>query len=347
MRDFMNRREIEEIMRLHRELNNREDFRILKEFRNFDRSNARSILENELLRRNNHLDSINSLQKTSKRENQLLKPFKDILNPPQHSIIEELKRKMSSLTSQDQTINQLKLQPTERISNWQKQTTLALSMKRDEIDKIFNQRELITEIKNRSSLFSSNFLDRNYWNEIEKIRDTFIGNLTVSMRDAIFDSENEQEALEKIETLVEEKLESLPQDGFTRVELLTIIISILGLLLTFYQSALSTYQFLDSQKSSQEQKASTEKVILLLEKIVDNTNPVEDGKDIYYIVERNVDVKRQPSYKSLTVDYLPSNAKVRLLQSNHKWIFIEYVDYLEVVPRYGWVSKKYLKRLEK
>lgn len=40
------------------------------------------------------------------------------------------------------------------------------------------------------------------------------------------------------------------------------------------------------------------------------------------------------------------NTKVKLITEKHKWVYIEWTDYLEVVPRYGWVNKKYLKRLK-
>ena len=72
-----------------------------------------------------------------------------------------------------------------------------------------------------------------------------------------------------------------------------------------------------------------------------------EADEIYYVVQKTVSVKNHPDYKSLTIDYLSPNTKVHLLKSKHKWIYIEYIDYLEVIPRYGWVSKKYLKRLEK
>ena len=47
----------------------------------------------------------------------------------------------------------------------------------------------------------------------------------------------------------------------------------------------------------------------------------------------------------MTIGFLSPGTKVKLLKSNHKWIFVEFIDYFEVIPRYGWVSKKYLTRI--
>jgi len=314
----------------------------IKEFHNFPN---RFGIPNNLLFKNELLEPIRSLQKMLEREksltnNSLFDARKNFQNI--NHIAERNYR--DSIFQAQRELDSIRRDYFKNLPKWQEQLIPALSVRRSEAENIVNN---IKQFKEQFDLLPRNFRKQEFWNEIDSIRNTYVGNLAASMRDAIFDSENEQEAFGKLETLVEEKLESLPQGGFSRVELLTLVISILSLLLAFYQSGLSTYQFSDSQKSSQEQKASTEKLVQLLEKIAENTNEIEKTEDVYYLVERNLSVKKKPSFKSMTIDFLSAKTKVRLLKTNHKWILIEYIDYLEIVPKYGWVNKKYLVRVEK
>ena len=101
-----------------------------------------------------------------------------------------------------------------------------------------------------------------------------------------------------------------------------------------------------SQQSSVELQTFFREVSSRIEKS-DLDNDIIEEDEVYYVVQRTTSVKNRSDFKSLTIDYLSSDTKVRSLESKHKWIYIEYIDYLEIVPKYGWVNKKYLKRLEK
>ena len=89
-----------------------------------------------------------------------------------------------------------------------------------------------------------------------------------------------------------------------------------------------------------------ERLIQLTQEIVRNTAQQSIDKDdnIYYVVLREVQVKANPSFKSPSVGSLFPNSRVKLISTKHKWVYVEWFDYLEGIPRYGWVSKKYLKR---
>jgi len=87
----------------------------------------------------------------------------------------------------------------------------------------------------------------------------------------------------------------------------------------------------------------------LLKQIASNTEQRIPDKDenAYYVVVRKVAIRIKPKCKSAALAVLSPNQKVRLVQDNHKWIYVEYYDYLESIPKYGWANKKYLKRLDK
>lgn len=181
------------------------------------------------------------------------------------------------------------------------------------------------------------------WETFELLRNTYIGNLAISMREAIIDSSTNEEVIEKIEFLYEENVAALPQNQFLREFFLSQFFAIIFLIISMWYS-----QHL-SQQSSVELRMLFGQVFERLEKIekADLEEEVVEDSEVYYVVQRTVSVKNQPNFKSFTIDYLSSDTKVHLIKSKGKWIYVEYIDYLEVVPRYGWVSKKYLKRLEK
>jgi hypothetical protein len=230
---------------------------------------------------------------------------------------------------------------------WQKQTALALSLKEQEINDLINARANGFGNLRAVDIIPENFYQQDFWDSIDKVKDTFLGELSTSIREAITDSQNNNELFEKIELLIEQKLTTLPDNSFSKAALWQIVIGVLGVIVAVCAAALTTYQIIDSQKSSQEQKVNTDKVIEVLQKIAENTSKsTNQDSPAIYVVERDVPVKIRPKFKSLTLDYLPKETKVRLLNSNHKWIYIEYIDYFEVVPKYGWVNKKYLKKVD-
>ncbi|MDQ3180524.1 MAG: hypothetical protein M3Q33_08390 [Acidobacteriota bacterium] len=178
------------------------------------------------------------------------------------------------------------------------------------------------------------------WESIELLRNTYVGNLAISMREAIVNSSNNEEAIRKIESLYEEKIASLPQNKFSREFILGSFLAISLWIISMW------YSHYLAQQSSVELQTLFKEVSSRIEKSNLDDDIIEEG-EVYYIVQRTMCVKNSPDFKCLTIDYLSSDTKVRSLKSKHKWIYIEYIDYLEIVPRYGWVNKKYLKRLEK
>lgn len=69
-------------------------------------------------------------------------------------------------------------------------------------------------------------------------------------------------------------------------------------------------------------------------------------KNEHRIITRACQVKLKPNNKTITLKKLPVNYKVVVLQINHKWVLISYLDSDDNLPQTGWVMKKYLKRIK-
>lgn len=67
--------------------------------------------------------------------------------------------------------------------------------------------------------------------------------------------------------------------------------------------------------------------------------------DVYCVVEREAKLKVSPRPRSASVQILAPNQTLRLIETKGKWIYVEYFDYIQGVPRTGWVLKKYTKRI--
>lgn len=70
---------------------------------------------------------------------------------------------------------------------------------------------------------------------------------------------------------------------------------------------------------------------------------------VEYAVVRPVNLRTQSntSKDSHIITTLQPNLKVELLKRNGKWIYVGYFDYVEDLPKTGWVAKKYLKMIKK
>ena len=162
----------------------------------------------------------------------------------------------------------------------------------------------LAEILNQNSI----------WKSFELLRNTYIGNLAISMREAIVDSSSNEEAIKKIESLYEEKVVTLPRNHFLtkffREQFFAIIFLIISM---WYSNHLS-------QQTSIELQTFFGEVFSRLDKIEksNSDNEIIEEDEIYYIAERTTSVKNQSDFKSITTDYLSSDTKVRLLKSKHK-----------------------------
>jgi len=177
---------------------------------------------------------------------------------------------------------------------------------------------------------------------------SFSGRLAGSIAKALESLEEDPNAFEPVEELVRTKIDSLSTSRISAEGLWQIYIQILALLIGLSQLGLTIYQINEAKKSSGEGTELFKKLVETTQKIAANTERLVPKQDqnTYYIVERTVNLQIKPSADSQVLALLFPNQKVRLVKRKHKWIYIEFFDYLEGVPKYGWALKKYLRSLE-
>jgi len=78
---------------------------------------------------------------------------------------------------------------------------------------------------------------------------------------------------------------------------------------------------------------------------IESLKPEQETEEINYVVFHEVNLRGKPTTKSTPLEVLSKNQVVTLLNEKGKWIYIEYFDYVDGMPKKGWVFKKYLKRM--
>jgi hypothetical protein len=181
----------------------------------------------------------------------------------------------------------------------------------------------------------------------EQIRTSFAGMLTDAFKDALRSAKMNEEAFADVERLVNDKIEKLPRGRISAEGIFMLLLQVLAMLIALGAWKTDINQENDAKEASNTQAVQFTQLMGVLQRIAINSERLvpEQDTSTYYVVERQVTLKLKPNSRSTTITTLPPNQKVQQVQMNHKWIYVQYFDYLEGIPKYGWVNKKYLKRL--
>jgi len=171
--------------------------------------------------------------------------------------------------------------------------------------------------------------------------DAFANNLMEYVRRSAESSEATEEAIEELQRIVEKKVAELPHGRVSMDALLSIAVAVILFLANIAYLEMKENQ---QPKTDPLTPQQIERLIQSIEK--SQTLAPPDDKADYYVVQRAVCIRVKPQNRSAKVAVLYPNQKVRLEKSAHRWIYVEYFDYIEGIPKMGWVNKKYLQRVD-
>ncbi len=161
---------------------------------------------------------------------------------------------------------------------------------------------------------------------------------TISIIEEPTDEQSLQEFIEGLEnllTLIINKCKELASDPTTYRAMAHLAFTIFVFLYPLYDNHQTEKRVIESVNQT--------RIEILRE--VEKLKPAE-VKDVYYVVEREAKLKSNTHPKSPALRILSANQTLKLVKSKGKWIYVEYFDYLEGVPKTGWVLKKYTKRIK-
>lgn len=170
--------------------------------------------------------------------------------------------------------------------------------------------------------------------------DAFANTLMEYVRRSAESSEATEEAIEELQKIVEKKVAELPHGRVSMEALLSIAVAVI-----LFLANIAYLEIKENQKPKTEPLTpqQIERLIQSIEK--SKTLALPEDKADYYIVQRLVCIRVKPTNRSAKIAVLYPNQKVRLEKMGHQWIYVEYFDFIEGIPKMGWVNKKYLKRL--
>jgi hypothetical protein len=163
--------------------------------------------------------------------------------------------------------------------------------------------------------------------------------------------------LDRIERLFEERIRSNPHgiisfDGILGI-FVDVILFILGLIISNQSDKLFLSE-LDNTRSSIERHMDEKRESIINElrefknnvfTEIDGLKPKKEEYKIFYVATRTVNVRSDPSKNSCAIGRIGQNNKVGLIASKENWLYIKYFDFIDGIPKMGWVYAEYMKRL--
>ena len=108
---------------------------------------------------------------------------------------------------------------------------------------------------------------------------------------------------------------------------------ILSIIFTVYQGRIQEENIINNISVSEKR---------IVEKIEVITPKISPSEKNIYIVRTKLNVRNQPSSKSIILDCLFPNNKVEFIKVDGNWFYVQYFDFIDGLPKYGWVYSKYL-----
>jgi hypothetical protein len=140
------------------------------------------------------------------------------------------------------------------------------------------------------------------------------------------------EAIKTVEKALTEKAKNLPPSR----------ISLEGMIQLLFAFIFFIYATISSMESEERIIGEFKQIETTILEQIEKLTPQQDT-GTYYVVKRAVNLRTKPTTKSPVITILYPNQKVELIQRKGKWIYVNYFDYVEGLPKTGWAYKKYLK----
>ena len=179
---------------------------------------------------------------------------------------------------------------------------------------------------------------------LDVLRQTHASNLAHQFREAVEKSEDAEQLATEITAIVEKDLKGTEGNEFVTRERLMIVIAILSLLATLYQSFIGTLQYLDTAPK-QPPVIRIDVLRELPRELLRKFFPSSIDIDIEYLLQRDAKLMLRPSFRSQQIGTAMTGNRARLIVRNHKWIFVEAFNSLEGISQFGWLNKKYSKQI--
>jgi hypothetical protein len=193
----------------------------------------------------------------------------------------------------------------------------------------------------------------------DDLQDTFTAEVAESIKESVKASAEGEINLAAIEELFEKKIKSLPRNKVSAEGMANLLLQVLAIfLMVLYaqrqvdigkrQLEVAERQLEDARQPVIAQATQLNQQLTIPKHTSDDIAQLipKDDRNVYYVITQDAFLRVKPDGRTKTITAISSNQKVRLVQTKAKWLYVEYFDYLEAVPKYGWINEKYTKRIE-
>ena len=178
---------------------------------------------------------------------------------------------------------------------------------------------------------------------IETFQTSYSGRLAATLRDVLNESEITGKSVQPLETLIQTKIASLPQNRVSAEGMFTLFITLLAVI-TSYERDRCFFSSSDRSLAA----AHSKQLSHIMRGVLENTSrmiPQTDDNTYYRVIRPvGVSVRPKPQPYQMTGLLVPDQT-VRLVERSHRWVSVEYFDQLHGVARQGWAPKKYFEQM--
>ena len=115
------------------------------------------------------------------------------------------------------------------------------------------------------------------------------------------------------------------------------------LFLSVVVNLMALHQYYDFVKTKPE-PATKEDLVKFKREIIKGIEAKLKEEKEYRTTNRICNVRLKPKMKTAILTNLPIGFDVIVLQTNHKWMYVSYINSLDNLPQTGWILKKYLNK---
>ena len=232
------------------------------------------------------------------------------------------------------------------VNTFRKPQFLPFTLVESPIAKIINEVKLPFDFSSSvlnlpSSIILGNLLSSTAPKDSTPILRSLIGQIALHLDQPVseFTFEELENTTNSIEELFESKATELKPNVISYEAFLQILLSTIFFLYQIYSAEQMKTEIIDELSNKFNQ------ILPKIEALI----PAEesDTHKTFYTVTRPLNVRAEPSIRASIIDILYPNQTVCLIKTKAKWTYVEFFDYVDELPKTGWVYHKFLKRIEK
>ena len=173
-------------------------------------------------------------------------------------------------------------------------------------------------------------------NELERLRNTAGMTMLAELHKTPLSL---SESVEVLKSTVQREIKNGQSSTISLAGWISIVSFVFNLWFAYHLSMQNAQQTADSEARVLQELDS------IRVEVIERFDKLEDDDNTYYVVTTQLNVRAGPSTDHRVEAVVHPNQYLRLLDTDGRWLHVEYFDFLDEATRRGWVYKRFLKEI--